>query len=144
MALLEPVDVDNPAEARVRLETVELAFEEQSIRTQVDEAATVKERLGHFVDLGVQQRLATGNRDHGGAGLLNCSHRLLDTHPLAQDLRRVLNLSAPVAREVAGEERLQLHNERELLAPSQLLTSHVRADLDALAQWDSHLADLHR
>src|ERR1700722_1234697 len=50
----------------------------------------------------------------------------------------MLNLSAPVAREVAGEKRLQFHNQRELVTAGQFLASHVGADLDALAQRDSH------
>ena len=94
--------------------------------------------LGHPVDLGMQQGLAAGDGDHGRPGLLDGGHGLLDGEPLAQDVGRVLDLAAAVAGQVAGEQRLQLDDERELVAAGQLLAGQVGADLDALAQGDAH------
>ena len=82
--------------------------------------------VGDHVDLGVDQGLAAGDRDHRGAALLDRADRLLDRHPPAQLVLGVLDLAAARAGEVALEQRLELHDQRELLAFGQPLAHQVQ------------------
>ena len=78
-------------------------------------------------------------------GAERAKYELIDGEPLAQDVGRVLDLAAAVAGQVAGEQGLELDDERELVPAGQLLAGQVGADLDALTQGDTHrLSDLHR
>ena len=52
----------------------------------------------------------------GAPALLDRRERLVDRHPLLEDVLRVLDLPAERAREVALEERLELDEQRELVA----------------------------
>ena len=128
VALLQPVDVHRPGEVGRGLEQVELALHQDRVRAQEDELLSLHQLLGDDVDLGVDQRLAPGDGDHGGAGLLDRPHRLLHRHPAPQDVVGVLDLPAARAGQVALVERLQLHQERELLAPGQALAGEVAGD----------------
>ena len=81
------------------------------------------------LDVGVEQRLAPGDGDHRRAALLDRADHVLHRQPLAEDVGRVLDLAAPRAGEVAGEQRLDLHDEGVVLGPLQLLPQQVGADL---------------
>ena len=83
----------------------------------------------------MEQRLPTGDRHDRRAALLDGPDGLLDGEALTKDLRRVLDLAAPGAGEVAGEQRLELDDERVLLAPADSVLEHVGADGDGLANW---------
>ena len=76
---------------------------------------------GDHVDVGVDQRLAAGDRDHRRAALLDRGDRVLDRHPPAQQLVGLLDLAAARAREVALVQRLELDQQREALPPGELL-----------------------
>src|SRR5439155_19840879 len=93
-------------------------------------------------DLGMQQRLPARDRHHRGARLLDRSDRVLDADPLTQDLGRVLDLSAPGALEVAREQRLELDDERESLAPRELLAREVPTHAHLLTDGNRHLTNL--
>jgi hypothetical protein len=144
MALPETVDVHHPAEAGVGLEPVQLALQEESVGAQVHEPAPVQQRLGHLVDLWMKQRLTPGDGHHRRPALLDGGHGLIDAQALAQHLGGVLDLAAPVALQVAGEQRLELDNQREFVPAGQLLAGQVGPDLDALAERNWHLSNLHR
>ena len=85
------------------------------------------------VDLRVHQRLAAGDGHHRRAALLDRGQRLLDRHPLLEDVVRLLDLAAARALQVAREQRLELDEQRELLVSGQLLAHQVGADAQALA-----------
>ena len=68
--------------------------------------------------------------------------RLGDRHALLEHPRRMLDLAAALARQVAGEERLQLDDQRELVPLAELLFEQIRSDLDGLAERHGHLAHL--
>ena len=142
VALLESVDVDHPAETSVGLEPVQLPLQKQCVGAQVHETAPVEQGLGHPVDLRVQQRFPARDGDHGRPRFLDGGDRLLDRQPPAQHLSGVLDLAAAVARQVAGEQRFQLDDQRELVPPGQLLPGQVGADFDALTKGNAHSADL--
>src|ERR1700750_1050511 len=75
---------------------------------------------------------------HGGAPPLHGADRLLDRHPLLEDGVRLLDLPAAGALQVAGEQRLELDEQRELLIASQLLAHQVGPDAQRLTQWHRH------
>ena len=76
------------------LKSVELLLQQQRVGAQVDELLA-RDQLAHdLVDLGVDQRLAAGDRDHRRAALLDRADRLLDRHPPAQLVLGMLDLAA--------------------------------------------------
>ena len=93
-----------------------LALQQHGVGAQVDVDLAPHELGDHLVDVGVQQRLAAGDRHHRRAALLDRADDVLDRQPLAQDVGRVLDLPAARAREVAREQRLDLDDERVVLA----------------------------
>jgi hypothetical protein len=50
----------------------------------------------------------------------------------------MLDLPAAGAGQVAGEQRLQLHDERELVLPAEFVLQDVAADAQALAERHGH------
>src|SRR5439155_22087449 len=75
---------------------------------------------------------------HRRAALLDRGQRLLDRHPLLEHVVRLLDLPAAGALEVAGEQRLKLDQQRELVPPGQFLAHQVCTDPHALAQRHGH------
>src|SRR5262249_53955631 len=59
-------------------------------------------------------------------------------HALLEDLLRVLDLPAERAREIALEERLEFHQERELVVALDPLLREIARDRDALTEGDAH------
>ena len=106
VTLLQAVDVDREREVRAGLEVelVEPLAHQFGVGAEVDVLLALHQLVDHVVDLRVHQRLAARDRDHGGAALLHRGDRPLDRHPLTQQVRGLLDLAAPVALEVAGEQ----------------------------------------
>jgi hypothetical protein len=138
VALAQPVQVHRPREVGRGGEVVHLLAHQQRVGAQVDELAA-RHQLGRDqVRLRVDERLAVGDRHHRRAALLHRGDRGLHAHPLPEDVRRVLDLPAAHTGQVAGEQRLQLDDQRELLPPGELLPGQVGADPQVLAQRHSH------
>jgi hypothetical protein len=74
------------------------------------------------------QGLAAGDRDDRRAALFHGVEHFLGGEALAQDVGRVLDLAAAGALEVAGEERLEHHDEGVLLHALHLLGDEVLED----------------
>ena len=144
VALAQAVHVHRPREVGARLEVLELLLEQERVRAQVDELLALDQLGGDHVDLGVDQRLAAGDRDHRRAALLDRSDRLLDRHAPAQLVLGVLDLAAARAGEVALEQRLELDDQRKLLAFREALAHQVDAHARALSDLHRHRADLSR
>ena len=144
VALAQAVHVNRPGEVWARLELVQLLLQQQRVRAQVHELLACHQLRGDEVDLGMDERLAARDRDHRRARLLDRVERLLDRHPLLQDVLRVLDLPAERAGEVALEERLELDEQRELLHAPQLLLGQVAGDPERLAKRDRQLPGLLR
>ena len=135
---LQPVDVHHPGEVAVRGELVQVLGQQQRVGAQEDDLLAAEQLPHDLVDLRVHQRFAAGDRDHRGAALLDRGHRLLDRHALLEQRRRLGDLSAARALEVAGEQRLQLDEERELVVAAQLLLDEIGAEPHGLAQRHGH------
>ena len=138
VSLAQSVDVNGEGEVGRRGEERELALEQQGVGAQIDELAPPHELVGDLVNLGVHQRLAAGDGHHGRAALLDGGHGLLDGHALAQRRDRMLDLAAAGAGEVAGIERLELDDERELFAPAQPLCHEIAGNGHRLPQRNAH------
>src|SRR5437764_644584 len=138
VTLPETVDVDGPREITGGLEPIELPVHEHAVGAEIHVLAPLDERSHHLVDLWVHEGLAAGDRHHRRAALLHGADGIIDGEAPTEDVRRVLDLPASGAGQVAGEERLQLHEERELLPPSEALTRQVGADPCLLTKRDGH------
>src|SRR5919204_2586050 len=137
--LAEPVEVDRPGEVGRGLEQVELALHLDRVGAQVDELLATNELAGDDVDLGMNQGLSTGDRDHRRAALLDRAERLVHGHPAAQHMVGVLDLAAARAGEVALVERLELDQQRELLPPAKPLAQEIGRGPNALPEGNRHL-----
>src|SRR5437764_1931916 len=140
VALAQPVHVHRPGEVRRGLEQLHLLLHRERVRAQVDKPLAGDQLADDGVDLGMDERLATRDRNHRRPALLHGGDGVLDRHAPAQDVVGMLALAPPGALQVALVERLELQNERVLLAPGQPLARDVGADLDALADWYCHQA----
>src|SRR5947208_17041376 len=89
----------------------------------------------------MHQRLATRDRNHRRATLVDRIEAFIRRELPLQDVRRILNLSATCARQIAAEERLEHQHQRILLAPSQLLPDHVRSHRPHLRDRYTHASD---
>ena len=106
-------------------EEVELLLEQQRVGAEVDVLLARDEPCDDLVDLGMQQRLAAGDAHHRRAALVHGAQALLDRELLLQHVRRVLDLAAAGAGEVAAVERLEHQHERVARVAAQLLAQHV-------------------
>jgi hypothetical protein len=136
MLVLQAVEVDGEGEVFGGLEEIELALEEQGVGAEIDVLFAGHEAVDDFVDLGVDQRFAARDADHGGAAFLDGVEALLRGEALVEDVIRVLDLAAAGAGEVAAEERFEHQNERVTLAALQLLRNDVGGDRPGLGYWN--------
>ena len=118
-----------PTRSTATARTGRALLHQQGVGAQVDELLALHQLLGDEVDLGVDERLAPGDRDHRRPALLDRGDRLLDAHPLLEDAGRVLDLPAAGAGQVAGEQRLQLDHQGNRSRPLQPLAGQIPATL---------------
>ena len=89
--------------------------------------------------------ICTPNSEHEDyvvrAALEHPGHGVLDAHAALQHRVRVLDLAAAGAGEIAGEERLQLDDQRELRAPGELLAQQIGRDGEHLSDRNAHQQD---
>ena len=133
--LAHAVEMDDPGQARVRLELVEHLLEAQRVRAELDVLLHLEEAGHDVLDPLVDQRLAAADRDDGRRALRAGVEALLDGKACL--VRLVLaDLPAADAGDVAAEGRLEHEHERvPLLA---LLGRDVATDLDGAAQRKLH------
>ena len=112
VVLAVAVEVHGPGEERVRLEQVDLLFEQQRVGAEIDEFLAGDQALDDLLDLAVQQRLAAGDDDDRRAAFVDRFEALGDAEPLVQDRVGIVDLAAAGAGQVAAEQRLQHQHER--------------------------------
>ncbi len=140
--LAQAVDVDGEREVGRGRELLQLLAHQHRVGAEEDVLLLRHQLADDLVDLRVHQRLAAGDGDHRGARFEHGADGLGHRHALLEDSGRVLDLPAALAGEVAGEQRLQLDNQRELFPLSELLFNEVRRNLDGLTERHGHLAHL--
>src|SRR6266567_2763697 len=129
----------HPREIGRRRELVDVLADEQRVGTQENELLAGDQLADDLIDLRMHEGLPAGDGHHRGTALIDGADRLLNRHPLLEHRVRLLDLAAPRAFQVAGEQRLQLDEQRELVPAGQLLTNQVGPDPQALAQRHRHL-----
>jgi hypothetical protein len=132
------VHVDAEGEIFTGGEEVELFFQQQCIGAEIDLFLSGDQALDDFVNLRVHQRLAAGDRNHGGAAFVDGFETLLGGQVLFQHVGGVLDLPATCAGEIAAKEGLEHEHERVLLVAAQALLEHIRGDGPHLGNWYAH------
>jgi hypothetical protein len=107
------------------LELAELLFQQQRVGAERDELLARHDAFHDRADVLVDQRLATRDRHHRRAALVDRIEAFLHREPAIEDRIRIIDLAAAGACEVAAEQRLQHQDERIALTPHQLLPDEV-------------------
>ena len=144
MHLAIAVQMHVPREIWVRLILLELLLQQQRVRAQIDELLPLQDAADDLRHLLVQQRLATGDRHHRRPALIDRIQRVLHRQPLVQDRRRIIDLPAPAASQIAPEQRLQHQNQRIALPAGNMLLDHIGAYTKHLFQGNRHSTPLLR
>ena len=95
-----------------RFVEINLPHHNLSVRAHVNILLARYEPFYHLGHFRMQKRLSAGNADYRRAALLYCSPRFLFRHAFGENFFRELDFSAPRARQIALEQRLQHHYER--------------------------------
>ncbi len=109
----------------VRLEAVEVLFQEDRVGAHVDVALAFDKSLDDAVDLRMDEGLAARDRDDGGAAFLGRGPAFFGRKALAQDIGWILDFPAARALEVAGEKRLELEDQRVSLDALELARENI-------------------
>src|SRR5580698_5328789 len=134
MPLAAAVEVNREGQVRRRLVVVDVFRQQDGIRAQVHEFFARHDAGDNLRHLLVDERLATRDGDHRGSALVDGAQSVLDTHPLLQNLLRVIDLAATGAGQVALEERLQHQDQRITLHTAQLAAGDVAPNTICLDQ----------
>ncbi len=123
--LLRAIEVDGEGEVFAGLEEIEFAFEEERVGAEVYVFFHLHQALDDLVNLLVDKRLATGDRDHGCAAFLGRGPALLRGEAFVEDVVGVLDFAAAGAGEVAAEERLEHEHEGIVFVAAELLVDDI-------------------
>ena len=132
------VKMDRPVEIRARLEEMHLLFKQQRIGTDDREFLAGGDAFDDLVDLLVQERLTTGDNDHGRTALVHRVQALLHRQALIEDRIRIIDLATTGAGEIAAQKRLKHEDQRIALAPRQGLLEQIAADAKLLNKRNGH------
>ncbi len=138
MHFLVAVEMDIPGEVLVRLVEVDLLLEQQRVRAEIDELAALQQTLDDLRHFLMQQRLAAGDGHNRRTAFIGRLHALVERQALIEDRRRIVDLAASVAGQVAAEQRLQHQHQRVTLAPGKVLLDDIGANADGLIEWNTH------
>src|SRR5438045_9779738 len=106
MVLTLAVEVNAEGQILRWLEQMDLLFEQQRVAAQVDVLLACNQPFDDFRNLGMQQRLSAGNRNHGRAALVDRLEALFRRELTFQNVGRILALAASGTGQVAAEQRL--------------------------------------
>jgi len=135
---LKTVHVNTEGEVFGRLEEIDFPLEEEGVCTEVNVFFACDEAFNDLVDFRMDQRFATGDRDHGGSAFVGGSPALLGGQPFIENVIRVLDFAATRTRQVATEEGLEHEDERVSLVAAQFLPKNIGGDRPSLANRDWH------
>jgi len=135
---LHAVHVDGEGELLVGGEEVELAFEKESVRAEINVAALGDEAVDDFLDFRVNERFAAGDADNGGTAFVGRGEGLLGGDALLEDVLGILNLAAAFALQIATEQGLEHEHERVAFHSADFLSEDVGADFESLGDGNGH------
>ena len=110
------VQVDGEGEVLARLEQRDLFLEQQRVGAEVDVFLARDQAFDDLVDLRMHQRFAAGDGDHGRAAFVDGFKTFFGRKVFLENVRRILDLAAARAGQVAAEQRLQHQDQRVALA----------------------------
>lgn len=142
MPLPQAVDVHGEREVRRGRELVQLLAQQHGVGAEEDVLLPAHQLPHDLVDMRVHQGLAARDGHHRSPGFEHRPDGLGDRHALLEHTGRMLDLAAALARQVAGVERLEFDDQRELVPLTDFLFGQIRSDLDGLAERHGHLAHL--
>jgi hypothetical protein len=128
VVLAKAVHVDGKGEVLRGFEARERFFELEGIGAEVDEAFLLDQAGDDLVDLRMEERFATGNRDDGSAAFVGGGPTVLRREISAEYFGGELNFAAAGAGEVAAKQGLEHEDERVALDPAQALPQDVGGD----------------
>src|SRR5439155_16751362 len=113
-------------------------LEEERVGAETD-VLLPRDQLAHEPpDLGIHQGLAARDRDDRRPALVHRPEALRDGEVLLEDLRRILDLAAARAREVAAEEGLEHEDQWVTRATGKPLPDHVARHRPHLRERHAH------
>ena len=111
---------------------------EHPVRADVDHPALLMQTGDQLLDLGIDQRFAAADGHHRRLALDRRREALLERHHILEVGRVLADASATGAGQVAGVERFELEDHRELRGPRDLVLDDVRSDLDRQGEGKTH------
>ena len=136
------IHVDAEAQVLAGLERIQLALQQQCIRTEIYEPLAGDELAGDVRDLRMEERFPAGDAHHRRAALVGGADAVLDREVFLQDRRGILDLPASRAGEVAAEKRLQHQHQGISLSAGQALSQYVSSDRHHLCYGNRHSSAL--
>ena len=120
--------MDREGKIGAGFEPVQFLLEKQRVGAEIDEFLTSGDTRDDVADLGMNERLAAGDRNDGGTALVDRFEAFVDTEAEIEDMFWKLNLTADGAFEIAAEQRLQHQHQRVSLHARNVLLQDVGAD----------------
>jgi hypothetical protein len=128
VALAVAIQVDGEGQVWRGLILVDVLREQYRVGAEVDEFLALHDAGDDLRHLLVNQGFAARNGDDGRAAFVHGLERILDTHPLLQDLLRIVDLAAAGAGQVALEQRLEHEHQGVSLVAPELAPGEVFCD----------------
>ena len=97
------VQMDRERQEFRRCEPVEMFFEQQRVRTEIDVFFALDQLNDDLINLLVDQRFATGDRNHRGTAFFCGTDRVFNRNSFVQDSARVIDLAAAGTGEITTE-----------------------------------------
>ena len=115
-----------------------LLAHEHAVGADVDDAALGTQTGHQLLDLGINQRFATADGNHGRITVDGRLQAVLQGHHVLEAGGVLANATAAGAGEVAGVQRFQLQHHCESRRSGELMTDDVTGNLDRQGQRKSH------
>ena len=132
------VDVHRKGQVLTGFEEVQLLFEQERVGAEIDVLFAGDESFDDFVDFRVHQRFPARNRYHRGAAFVDSLEALLRAHIHFENVRRILDLAATRACQIAAEEGFEHQHERIALVSRRPLAEHVAHNCPHLRDGNTH------
>ncbi len=99
------------------------------VGADINDPLLLEQPLDERLDLRINERLAAADRNHRRVALLRRTEAVFERHHVLERGGILADAAAAGAGEVAGVQRFELENGRELLRPAQFLPDDVSRDL---------------
>ncbi len=117
---------------------INFPFEKKGVGAEINVFFPSDEAFHDFIDLGMNEGFATGDRNHGGSALIRGRPALFGRKTFVEHMVGVLDFAAPSASQVAAEEGLEHEDEGVPFVATEFLSENVRGDGPSLANGNWH------